>query len=124
MGAVGAKCWAIAEGFIPGQSVSEDPALISHEAACILNAGERDAEVTITIFFEDQEPVGPYRFTVKAKRTKHMRFNDLSEPKPIPRDTSYASLIVSSEPIVVQHTRLDSRDTHIALLSTVAFAEV
>ena len=49
-------------------------------------------------------------------------FNDLDDPEPVPRDTSYASLIESSHPIVVQHTRLDSRDPHIALLSTVAFA--
>jgi hypothetical protein len=41
----------------------------------------------------------------------------------VPRDTPYASLIQSSQPIVVQHTRLDSRDPHIALLSTVAFAQ-
>jgi hypothetical protein len=51
-----------------------------------------------------------------------MRFNDLSDPAPVPRNTSYASLIESTEPIVVQHTRLDSRDPHIALLSTVAWS--
>lgn len=120
--APGATTWAIAEGYIPGQSMSDDPALISHETACILNAGEQDADITITLFFEDRAPVGPYRVTVPARRTLHLRFNDLDDPEPVPRDTSYASLIESSQPIVVQHTRLDSRDPHIALLSTVAFA--
>lgn len=120
---VGARIWAIPEGYIPGGSVSSGRALVSHEAACILNAGARDAQVTITLFFEDREPIGPYRLTVGAHRTRHVRFNDLAHPVPVPRDTSYASLIESSEPIVVQHTRLDSRDPNIALLSTIAWTQ-
>ncbi|HWA88718.1 MAG TPA: sensory rhodopsin transducer [Rhizomicrobium sp.] len=56
-----------------------------------------------------------------ARRTKHLRFNDLKDPEVVPRDTSYASVIVSSVPIIVQHTRLDSRDPYIALLSTMAY---
>ncbi len=33
-------------------------ALISHETACILNAGDADAHVAITIFFSDRNPAG------------------------------------------------------------------
>jgi hypothetical protein len=51
----------------------------------------------------------------------HLRFNDLKDPEPVPRDRSYASLIESSVPIIVQHTRLDSRNPNIALLSTIAY---
>ena len=122
MPAIGSKCWAVAEGYIPGASVSSDPALISHEAACILNAGDEDAQLSITIFFENREPVGPYRVTVGARRTRHLRYNDLRDPETIPRDTPFASLIVSSEPVVVQHTRLDSRNPNIALLTTIAYS--
>jgi hypothetical protein len=121
MSTIGRKTWAIPEGYIPSGSVSQARELVSHEAACILNAGERPAEVTLTLFFEDRDPAGPYRVLVPAGRTLHLRFNDLDEPEPVPRDTPYASVIESSEPVVVQHTRLDSRDPHIALLSTVAF---
>jgi hypothetical protein len=93
----------------------------SHETACILNAGDRDAKVEITLFFADREPVGPYRLTVPARRTEHLRFNDLKDPEPVPKDTDYASVIESDVPIVVQHTRLDSRQSENALLSTMAF---
>lgn len=123
MEAIGRRRWAIAEGYIPSGSVSDDRTLISHETACILNAGDRDAHVAITIFFADREPVGPYRVTVGARRTLHLRFNDLQDPQPIPCDTDYASVLESDVPIVVQHTRLDSRRAEIALLSTIAFAE-
>ena len=78
MDAIGRRRWAIAEGYIPSESSFSDRALTSHETACILNAGDRDAQIAITIFFANKEPVGPYRVTVPARRTLHLRFNDLS----------------------------------------------
>lgn len=123
MNGIGRKQWAIAEGYIPSQSCSNDRALISHETACILNAGDRDAHVDVTIFFADREPVGPYRVVVPARRTLHLRFNDLTDPQPVPRDTDYSSVFESDVPIVVQHTRLDSRRAEISLMSTLAFAQ-
>jgi len=121
--ALGRKRWAIAEGYIPSQSSFSDPALVSHETACILNAGEEAAQVRITIFFADREPVGPYLVTVGPRRTLHLRFNDLDKPAPIPRDTAYSSVFESDVPIIVQHTRLDSRRAEVSLLSTIAYAE-
>jgi hypothetical protein len=118
---VGRTVWAIPEGHIPGTSHGPAPALTSHEAACLLNAGDRDAHVRITVYFTDREPAGPYAVTVPARRTVHLRFNDLSEPEPIPRDTDYASVIEADVPIVVQHTRLDSRQAENALMTTIAY---
>jgi hypothetical protein len=123
MEAIGKRRWAIPEGYIPSESAFSDRALISHETACVLNAGDRDAKVTITIFFADREPVGPYRVTVGARRTLHLRFNDLVDPQPVPLDTDYASVFESDVPVIVQHTRLDSRRAELALLSTMAYSE-
>jgi hypothetical protein len=122
MAAIGRKIWAIAEGYIPGQSTGPAPAMTSHEAVCMLNAGDGDAHVEIMIYFEDRDPVGPYNVTVPARRTSHLRFNNLDDPAPIPRDTAYSSVISSDVPIVCQHTRLDSRQAENALLSTIAWA--
>ncbi|MGE5638530.1 MAG: sensory rhodopsin transducer [Clostridia bacterium] len=118
---IGKKTWVIAEGYIPGKSTGEGRAFESHETACIVNANDRDAEVRITLYFADREPAGPYAVKVGAKRTRHVRFNDLRDPEPVPRDTDYSSVIESDVPIVVQHTRLDSRQAALALLSTMAF---
>jgi hypothetical protein len=123
MDGIGRKRWAIAEGYIPSESTYSDRALISHETACILNAGDAEAHVAITLFFADRDPVGPYRVTVGARRTLHLRFNDLSDPAPVPRDTDYASVFECDVAIVVQHTRMDTRRAEIALLSTIAYAE-
>ena len=121
MAALGKTTWAIAEGYIPSASVSRDPALVSHETACILNAGDKDAHIRLTIYFSDRDPAGPYKITVLPRRTVHLRYNDLEDPEPIPRDTNYASVIESDVPVVIQHTRLDSRNPAISLLSTIAF---
>ena len=122
MESIGSRRWAIAEGYIPSQSSFTDPALISHETACILNASDEEAQVRITVFFADREPVGPYLITVKPRRTLHLRFNDLKDPAPIPRDTDYASVFEANVPIVVQHTRMDTRHAEVSLLSTIAYA--
>jgi hypothetical protein len=118
---IGRRRWAIAEGYLPGWSNGPEE-LASHETCCLLNTGDTAANVELTIFFEDREPAGPYRVTVPARRTKHLRFDDLDDPERIPRATPYASVIESDVPIVVQHTRLDSRQAENALLSTIAFA--
>lgn len=120
---MGHKCWAIAEGYIPGWSNASGPLMESHESACLLNTSDDDAHVEITIFFSDRAPAGPYKVTVPAQRTKHIRFNELRDPEPIPKDTDYSSMFLSDVPIVVQHTRLDSRQDANALLSTIAYAE-
>ena len=119
-GAVGHRLWAVAEGYIPGSSSGPEE-MTSHETLCFLNTSDRDALVEITIYFSDREPAGPYRIEVPARRTRHQWMNKLSDPEPIPTGTDYASLIRSNVPIVVQHTRLDSRQSANALLSTMAF---
>ncbi len=119
---IGRRRWAIAEGYIPAYGHEDDHALESHEAACLLNTSDEEAHVRITVFFSDRDPAGPYQVTVGPRRTLHLRFNDLRDPEPIPRATDYSSVIESDVPIVVQHTRLDSRQADGALLSTVAFA--
>ena len=122
MRSIGRTTWVIAEGWIPASSNGPKPEMESHETACILNTGDMPAHVRITIFFGDREPVGPYQFEVPPQRTLHQRFNNLNDPEPIPRATNYSAVIESDVPIVVQHTRLDSRQAANALMTTIAFA--
>ena len=118
---IGRTIWAIAEGYIPPASTGTSREMTSHETVCILNSASQDAHVEITVYFADRGPVGPYKFTVGAERTLHLRFNDFKDPQPVPENTDFSSVIRSDVPIVVQHTRLDSRQAELALLSTMAF---
>ena len=119
---IGKKIWAIAEGYIPSKSTGPEPQMTSHETACILNTTEEEARIELHIYFADKNPVGPYHIQVLPKRTKHVRFNDLTDPVPVPRDIDYASVFISNVPAVIQHTRLDSRQAENAILTTIAFA--
>jgi hypothetical protein len=73
------------------------------------------------VFFKDRPPAGPYLVTVPAERTLHLRLNSLSHPEPIPAGEDFACLIESDQPIIVQHTRLDSRQAENALMTKIAF---
>jgi len=117
---IGHRVWAIAEGYIPPASTGTTRELTSHETVCILNAASKPAHIEITVYFADRAPAGPYRFTVDAQRTKHLRFNDFKDPEPVPKGTDFSSVIASDVSIVVQHTRLDTRQDALALLSTMA----
>lgn len=120
---IGRLRWAIAEGYVPAWSNGPEPEMVSHETMCVLNAGDAPAHVRVTVYFADREPVGPYRFEVPPRRTRHVRFNDLTDPEPVPRATDFASVIESDVPVVVQHTRLDSRQAENALMTTIAFPD-
>ena len=118
---IGRYNWAIAEGYIPPASTGTTRELTGHETLCILNTADEDAQVDITVYFADRAPVGPFKFAVAAQRTRHLRFNDFTDPETIPKGTDFSSVIVSSVPVVVQHTRLDTRQPALALMSTMAF---
>ena len=115
--------WIIPDGYIPKHSNGPQPDMLSHEAACILNVSDQEAHVEFWIFYSDREPVGPYKILVGPRRTRHVRFNDLNDPAPIPLGTDFASVIVSDVAIVVQHSRLDSRQAENALMTTMAFPD-
>jgi hypothetical protein len=118
---IGSQVWVIADGYIPPHSNGPEPAMTSHDSACILNAGDQDALVQLFLYFTNREPAGPYTLRVPARRAHHQRFNDLQDPEPMPIDTDYCCVIRSDQPIVVQHTRLDSRQAANTLMSTIAY---
>jgi hypothetical protein len=118
---IGLTRWAVAEGYIPRQSSDVSRELISHEALCVLNTGDAPARLALHIYFTDREPAGPYHFELPPRRSLHIRLNDLKDPEPVPLATEYSMLLESDRPVVVQHTRLDSRQNGLALLSTIAY---
>jgi len=114
--------WAVGEGYIPPGSTGPYPEFLSHEALCILNATDENTEVKIMVYFSDREPAGPYVFQLLARRTLHTRFNDMHFPESIPIGVGFSSTIEASVPIVVQHTRLDSRQAENSLMTTIPYA--
>ncbi len=118
---IGCTTWVVADGYIPPTSTGPSPDMTSHDSVCMLNSGDADARVELWVFFTDREPLGPYVLQVPARRAHHQRINDLDDPVTVPVGVDYSLLLHSNAPIVVQHTRLDSRLAANALMSTIAY---
>lgn len=117
----GSKVWYIPDGFIPAQSTGK---LESHEAICILNCNEEVAESTVTVYFEDCDPIENIQVITKGKRTKHIRTDTLeSNGQKIPKGIPYALRVESNFPIIVQFSRMDSTQAENTLMTTMAFPE-
>jgi hypothetical protein len=114
--------WAIPGGHIPLESHGPEPQLTSFDRACLLNAGDEKAEVELTLYYSDEEPVGPYRLRVGARRVRHVRFNDLIDPLAMPLDVDYSVVVTSTVPIVVQFSRQDTSSATTATTGTLAWA--
>jgi hypothetical protein len=118
----GKQHWFVPDAFLPADS---SHGVASHEAACLLNVGERDARVRFTFFFEDREPLGPVELTLEARRTRHVRLDDPGAigGVELPRGVPYAYTVESNLPIVLQHSRLDTSASAYTLFTTIAYGE-
>jgi len=118
----GRRRWYVPDAYLPGDS---SHGVDSHESACLLNVGVRDAVVRLTFYFQDREPAGPVEIELGARRTQHVR---LTEPAQLgglelPRDVPFAYAAESDEPIVLQHSRLDTSAGAYTLATTIAYGE-
>lgn len=116
----GKKVWLIADGFWDSHSTGLYP---SHESVCALNTTDKDADITITLFFEDREKMAGFCTVCKAGRTHHIRMDRLKNGsgEPVPVDVPYAMLVESSQNIVVQYSRLNTAQCELAMMSTIAY---
>jgi hypothetical protein len=118
---IGAKVWLIPDSYLPEQSTG---GMKSHESVCVLNLNRRPAKVKITVYFEDREPLGGFAAECPAQRTVHVRMEQIKSRsgEMVPVAKPMALLVESSLPVVVQHTRLDTTQPALALMTTMGFA--
>jgi len=118
---IGHRIWAVAAGHIPPDGTGREPEWTSYDKICLLNAGDQDAHVVLTIFYSNKEPMRGYPLIVGGRRVRHIRLNDLIDPEAIPLDEDYGCLIESDVPILVQFVHQDTRKAENALFCTLAF---
>ncbi len=116
----GSKTWFVPDAYYPEKSNGLFP---SHEAICVLNTGEKDAELEITLYFEDRDKMTGFRAVCPAGRTRHIRMDRLKDTagNGVPQAVPYAMTVESSENIVVQYSRMDTSQAEMALMTTIAF---
>ncbi len=117
---LGAKVWLIADSYLPDRSTGD---LQSHESVCVLNLNSRTAKLKITVYFEDREPFKGLEAECPAERTVHVRMEKIKNHagELIPTAKPMALMVESDVDVVVQHTRLDTTQPALALMTTMAF---
>jgi len=117
----GGRIWIVPDCFLPAQSTGD---LKSHESTCVLNIGKKPATLKLTAYFENRKPMEGFQATCLPRRTNHIRLDSLKNRRGegIPVGTPFALKIESSVKVVVQHTRLDTTQPALALMTTMAYA--
>ncbi len=114
---LGRRTWFFPDGDLPPV---DGGAFQAHESLIILNPNERDAAVTITVFFEDREPVQPPVQTVQARRVRCIRMDrPIGEVRVPPGQ--YALKLESTVGIVCQIGRADTRQPNLAYYTVMGF---
>lgn len=115
----GHRLWYIPDGYIPPKSSGE---LESHESICVLNAGTEDAQLSVTVFFEDRDPIADIPAVVPGRRTQHIRTSGLNAGgEYIPVGVPYAMEVRSSVPVIVQYSRMDATQPANTLATTMGY---
>jgi hypothetical protein len=116
----GAKGWLIVDSFLPEHSTGD---LKSHESVCVLNLNSRPAKLKITVYFEDREPLAGLEAECPGRRTVHVRLERLKnrQGEMIPLAKPMALMVESNLDVIVQHTRLDTTQPALALMTTMGY---
>lgn len=117
---IGHKAWAIADGYIQPVSAGEEE---SHDGLCVLNAGDSDAHLEITVYFYDREPMRNICSECKARRSNHIRLDKIKDKTGagIPKGVPYSLVVESDIPVLVQFSRVDTSQNAMALTTTMGY---
>jgi len=112
--------WFIPDAYYPG---IDNGTYVSHEAVCVLNTGDADAHIEITLYFEDKEPKTGFTAVCPARRTNHIRMDKIvnADGSKVERNVPYAMLVTSDVPIVVQYSRCDTTQKELAFMGVLAY---
>jgi hypothetical protein len=118
----GKNVWLFPDGELPVPDKGSK--LEAHEAIMILNTSDKDADLKLTFFFTDGDPVENIHQEVKAKRVKCIRLDHPGEigGVKIPYRTQYALRVESNVKIVATMGRLDTSTNKMAFYVSACFS--
>jgi hypothetical protein len=117
----GRKIWYFPDGELPPPG---DELLKGHESIIILNDNEKNANIVMTLFFTDKEPIENIKIAVPPKRVKCIRMDNPDDlgGVVVPMETQYAVKLACDLPVVVQYGRLDTRQVKMAFYTTMGLS--
>ena len=120
----GKKRWYIVDGYRPSPKPDPNADYSGHESVMILNTNDKDANVLISIYFEDREPVENISYTVPAKRIRCFKTHEKEVLGfEIGVGVQYSMEIKSDIGVIVQYGRLDVQQPNMAYMALMAQSE-
>lgn len=120
----GKKQWYIVDGYRPSPKPDPNADYSGHESVMILNTNDKDANVLISIYFEDREPVENISYTVPAKRIRCFKTHEKEVLGfEIGVGVQYSMEIKSDIGVIVQYGRLDVQQPNMAYMALMAQSE-
>lgn len=118
----GSRLWVFPDCELP--PAGEWP-LKGHESVIVLNLGRAAANLTITLYFTDRDPVTDIRLSVEGERVRCLRLDNPDDLAGfvVPLETQYAMKLESDVPVVVQYGRLDTRQTNMAFYAPNGYSQ-
>ena len=113
-GGEGKKIWLFPDGELP--MPDKNSSLEAHEALMILNTSDQDANLKLSFYFEDRDPVKNIKIIVAANRVKCIRLDhpdEIGEFK-LPYNTQYALRVESDIKVVATFGRLETTSEKMA----------
>ncbi|MCH2114805.1 MAG: sensory rhodopsin transducer [Pirellulales bacterium] len=113
----GKKIWFFPDGDLPNPGDGE---LMGHESLVLLNPNEQDADVSLTIYFTDRDPVVLHAGSIGAERVRCIRTNEPIDGFQIPFG-QYAIKVESTVGVIAQIGRMDVTQPNLAFYTTMGF---
>jgi hypothetical protein len=106
--------WYFPDAYLPDTSNG-----ISHESLCVLNLADTDAEIALTFYYEDRDPLTGYVARCPSERTRHIRLDGLRDKdgQSLQQCVPYAIRLSSNVPVFCQYTRVDATKPSYALMT-------
>ena len=117
----GSLVWVFPDLEMPPEG---DSLLKGHESIIILNMNDQVANIKITLYFADRDPIRDIPVTVEANRVRCLRTNNPDDfgGIHIEREIQYAMKLTSDIPIVAQYGRLDTRQSNMAFYTVMGYS--
>ncbi len=98
---------------------------IGHESVIILNMNDKPANIKMTLYFADRDPICDIPLVVEANRVRCIRTYNPDDfgGVEIPEETQYALRVQSDVPVVCQYGRLDTSDQPMAFYTVMGYCD-
>ncbi len=118
----GKKVWILPDCELPkeGEGIAK-----GHESVIVVNDSDKDANISVKLFFVDKEPYEEIKWTVGKGKVRCFRTNKPSDMcgYEVPFETQYAIKLTSDTNIVVQYGRLDNTQANLSFYTTMGYSE-